>query len=989
MKNVHYINAGAGSGKTYTLTEKLAELIGSKKTTPSRVILTTFTDRAATEFKEKAREMLIGKGLREDAAAMDSAKIGTVHSVALSFIQKYWYRLGISADAIPMPEEDQEAYISATLFDIATEEDIRAFGEYAEAVPLNQSQSSKVDYDFWRNDVRNLVEKAETFGLESLDASLEASMDLFNDIFPVATDDPEIRLLREDVIRRVFSIAARWRERFAAYKKAKGLISFNDMERLFIRLLNDESVRKDIAESVDYVFVDEFQDSNPTQVRIFDALSEIVAKGSFWVGDPKQAIYDFRGCDTVLTSAITDDIEDRVKAGETGFGYSILSTSWRSDPYLVDLVNEAFVPVFAGQMSREKVALKPHGESVLPMDAPKAIHWCMNPPLTGTGRKSYSNAAKVETVVAAVSRMLAGEGSVKEVYDKKEKRVRPLRPSDVAVLCFLNEECKAIADGLRANGWPVCIGEERPQQKKELALVISVLNWFVGSSSLLEAEIAHLYDGLSVEDILENRASVGTQDIFERLKALRPRLQGMGVAATVDAVIDGLDLERVCSRWGEGEARKNTLETVKALAAGYEDRCLRKGVAATLGGFVGELSADSVIMPDSLHEGGVNVLTYHKSKGLEWNVVVLFSLDTDKLEQKSFMRNNFFGVNYLRLGAPTKGNPYSEFIVRYIPRILKTSSSNLPADVAQAISRHPDFDRQTEYVRGQMRRLLYVGATRARDYLVTFSGSKEDEIKGLTSVGIDTKSNDQMPEGPCRIWGASAPKSALFQMGQDAVSAASEEDGFSVLDVAGKKTDRAEKYLSPSSLEAGEGDSCRIEKTYPESGPWQRMEMKDMKSEFDTLGTCIHDIFAAYRPGDDAWNLKVAAETVAAFELQEYIPEAAQVIRSADRLYAFLEKEYGKALHIYRELPFTLPKGDQVVSGSMDLVWETAEGCVLVDYKNYPGYDNVMDAASDFYAGKYAPQLKAYAEALQAAGKKVRDSLIYYAVRGVAVRIIQ
>lgn len=73
----------------------------------------------------------------------------------------------------------------------------------------------------------------------------------------------------------------------------------------------------------------------------------------------------------------------------------------------------------------------------------------------------------------------------------------------------------------------------------------------------------------------------------------------------------------------------------------------------------------------------------------------------------------------------------------------------------------------------------------------------------------------------------------------------------------------------------------------------------------------------------------------------------------------------------------------------MDLFWETAEGCVLVDYKNYPGYDNVMDAASDFYAGKYAPQLKAYAEALQAAGKTVRDSLIYYAVRGVAVRVVQ
>ena len=96
MKNVTYINAGAGSGKTYTLTKILAEKLserdenGKSLIMPSQVILTTFTDLAATEFREKARVQILENGNFSAAAQMDSAAIGTVHSVALYFIKKFW-----------------------------------------------------------------------------------------------------------------------------------------------------------------------------------------------------------------------------------------------------------------------------------------------------------------------------------------------------------------------------------------------------------------------------------------------------------------------------------------------------------------------------------------------------------------------------------------------------------------------------------------------------------------------------------------------------------------------------------------------------------------------------------------------------------------------------------------------------------------------------------------------------------------------------------
>ena len=63
MKNVTYINAGAGSGKTYTLIDRLTKLIAKKEVEPEQVILTTLTTKAANEFKEKAKDKLYETGL--------------------------------------------------------------------------------------------------------------------------------------------------------------------------------------------------------------------------------------------------------------------------------------------------------------------------------------------------------------------------------------------------------------------------------------------------------------------------------------------------------------------------------------------------------------------------------------------------------------------------------------------------------------------------------------------------------------------------------------------------------------------------------------------------------------------------------------------------------------------------------------------------------------------------------------------------------------
>lgn len=990
MRNVEFINAGAGSGKTYTLTSKLAGLIEKGETTPSRVILTTFTKLAAEEFRVKARAMLLSRGLHERAAEMDSATIGTVHSMALGYIQRYWYLLGIGAGAQAMPEEDEARYIGATLFRVATPEDVSVFSNYAEAVPIKQSAPPyHVDYDYWKRDVEDLVKKAETFGVTDFGRSLSESLSLFDEIFRDESEGP-MKALRKDVVLRMFRIADEWRREFADYKKERDLISYNDMERLFLTLLDNPVVREDISRGIDYVFVDEFQDSNPTQVRIFDKLSDIVGKGSFWVGDPKQAIYDFRGCDTRLTGAVTALVEARAQNGDEGFAYSSLEKSYRSDPALVDLANRVFVPVFARELTPDKVTLRPNNASVLPADLPRVVHWNMIPGQTATGRVSFNQALVSETLAANVFNLVHGLFPVRQVVDKESGKPRDLRPSDIAVLCRYGDEVKALADRLREMGVPVSTDVERGSENIEVAFLCAALNYILGSTNLLDAELAYMYDALAVEDIIEHPETVRDQEIVARLDRLKGELSGKPVPYVVSSVIDSLDLERKASMWGDGKIRMNTLEAVKAMAASYETQCIGRGEAATLGGFVNALSVDGVVIDRSIQTEGVNILTYHKAKGLEWNVVVLASLSDDAFDGKKFFKRNYFGVNVRRLNDPTAENLYSDFILRYVPRCWSTTNSNLESAITRSLAARLDLTKIQSRIRSELSRLLYVGVTRARDVLITFS-PKVEEMGWMRNVGIESVGCKDLNGGWGTVWGTGNPKAWVIKTGRDLAAVEEEKEPVTSLVIPGTCTERREKYLAPSSVHDAAGPAA-YECVFPGEGEPERITVKgDVDGRYDLLGTCLHDIFAVYEGGEDAEerNDTAARETVKRYGFAETLPDTGTVVRAMKNLHSFLRKTYGEPVRVYRELPFTYVRKEsgQIVSGEMDLVWETEKGCVLVDYKNYPGYDDVLDSESKFCVGKYRPQLECYREALEMAGKKVLDRLVFYAVQGRIIRI--
>ena len=181
MRNVTYINAGAGSGKTYRLTKTLTELIKEKKVKPEQVILTTFTTKAANEFKEKAKAFLFDEGMYEEAVQLDHAMIGTVHSVCQRMISKYWFNLGLSPNMGVMAEEDTKYYISQSLAELPTADELKELHGFAKEFDLHETEGfrikSAINYDFWQGHLKSVIDFATNYELEDFKKSEQESLD--------------------------------------------------------------------------------------------------------------------------------------------------------------------------------------------------------------------------------------------------------------------------------------------------------------------------------------------------------------------------------------------------------------------------------------------------------------------------------------------------------------------------------------------------------------------------------------------------------------------------------------------------------------------------------------------------------------------------------------------------------------------------------------------------------------------------------------------
>ena len=236
--------AGAGSGKTRTLTHRVARLVG-EGVHPSAILLLTFTRRASQEMLQRAARLLDQRCERVSG--------GTFHSFANLKLRQYALRLGLSPDFAILDRTDAEALIGL----IRKENDVASRQQ-----PLPRKSTLADIFSRAANTVRSVEE------VVCADyAHLSEQMDAFAALF----------------------------ESYTRRKREHHFLDYDDLLIWFRRLLQDfPEVRRRISASYRYIMVDEYQDTNQIQADILYHLTDI-NPNLMVVGDDSQSIYAFRG----------------------------------------------------------------------------------------------------------------------------------------------------------------------------------------------------------------------------------------------------------------------------------------------------------------------------------------------------------------------------------------------------------------------------------------------------------------------------------------------------------------------------------------------------------------------------------------------------------------------------------------------------------------------------------------------------------------------
>lgn len=1036
MKNITYISASAGSGKTYTLTKRLAKMISQGQVRAGEVILTTFTNQAAAELKEKAQGELYAQELYEDAAQLDEAMIGTVHGVANAFINKYWFYLGLSPQMGVLAEEDLSFYLNQSLAGLPTPAEMDFLHRFRTEFNIGAGYNQSPD-DFWKKPLSKILEATVSYQIEDLEESRQKSLEIIKTIYPasvslpsntelyvgaletikqlIGRDKPSTagqerlqetsRLLSQDsktaigwlfdlstfltklpkgyhknepilteaaedlallwhsreiypwqekFVNLLFTLAARWRKQFADYKRDKQLLDYNDMEKYMLDLLYLPEVEKEIRSSYKYLFVDEFQDSSPIQVKIFDRLSELL-EGSVWVGDTKQAIYGFRGSDTELTQAVSGIISSGAPNCQT----DTLDTSYRSLADLVETTNRVFTRVFTPQIPARQIELKV-GRNTQEEGRGDLCYW--NLPFDGRTDKVHLKA------LAAQVAKLAQNTDAK----------------DIAVLARKNKTLDTLSEILTETyRLPVSRAGGKLAEYKETELLTAVLSLLVDpKNNLAKAKIAFLTEkGYSVGTILDDKLqwddnpSPEKQEWLVQLPVIQTILnkrsvwRQQSVSGLVSTVITELDLPSIVRRWGRASQRLANLQLLADLAVQYEDHCLQLTLASTPTGFIDYLT---LLAPPAAEDGqGIQLQTYHTSKGLQWDTVVLSSLNEDPINEDKLIQQEIYGVHSSNAQQPCIENLYPKRFVTFLPWVFG-AKTKVPEILKPALLEMPAFNASRQRILAESARLLYVGMTRAKNKMF-FALAGKEPLKWFTQLGLEVNAPTDDPA--CDLLGTGLAFNRLPTI------TAEESETF----IRPEKEPVVFKWAKTSPAFASRDQQ-----------PSQQMEMGeavlqtkfghriplDAGADMQAVGTCIHQIFCVQAAPE------LTETIIQAHGLKAQLPDKTAIEKAYANLMDYLAQTYGAAEKIYREMGFKYTENGQIFTGSMDLVYQTPKGCVLVDYKTYPGADNtVLDPQDKHYAGRYAGQFNCYTRALKLAGHTVLDRLVYYPVSGQVVKI--
>ncbi|MFG2411953.1 UvrD-helicase domain-containing protein [Streptomyces goshikiensis] len=723
------IVAGAGSGKTTVMAARVVWLVGTGAVAPEQVLGLTFTNKAAGELAERVRTALARAGITDpdpspvpspdaspagDGAAGGEPRISTYHAFAGQLLKDHGMRIGLEPSARLLAD--------ATRFQLAARVLREAPGPYpalTKSIPDLVSDLLALDAEL----SEHLVAPADLRAYDTALLDVLAGTKLSNE---------DLRKVPEAVRGRLelVELVARYR----AAKRSRDLLDFSDQIALSAQLATTRpEVGALLREEFRVVLLDEYQDTSVAQRLL---LSGLFGGGTGHavtaVGDPCQAIYGWRGASV----ANLDDFPEHFPhaGGRPATRFS-LSENRRSGGRLLDLANGLATPLRSMHEGVEALRPAPGAEragsvrcALLPTHA-EELEWLGD---------SVAHLVRTGTEPREIAVLCRSGGDFARIQAVLVARDVPVEVVGLSGLLHLPEVADLVA---------VCEVLQDPGANAALVRLLIGPRWRIGARDLAllgrrarqlvarapgevdpDERLAAAVEGVdpvevvSLADALETfldgsghssaapvdelpfsaEARVRFAHLAQELRDLRRSLADplMDVLHRVLATT-GLDVELSASPHALAARRRETLSNFMDVAAGF----------ASLDGEASLLAFLSFLRTAAQYEKGldhalpggentVKVLTAHKSKGLEWDVVVVPDLCAGSFPKEK---------------APEAWTSYA----KVLPYALRGDAETLPGDPAWTSAGLKSFKAALKsHKEVEELRLGYVTFTRPRSLLL-------------------------------------------------------------------------------------------------------------------------------------------------------------------------------------------------------------------------------------------------------------------------------
>jgi len=966
-----FIDAGAGTGKTETIVNRIvSQIIANDDFDMNNIAAITFTEKAGAELRNRFRRVLLKAkpSLSTEAqirienviSSIDSAAIGTIHAFCKRILTDHsiaaklpvGFQIG-SESAGPRSRLIRARRIADLAFDGLSDED----------------KGVLRDLDF------------EAKAMQELVIELDEKFAIINELTEPKTIESEFEF--EPAVYKYIYSAIKHLKADMHNRRDSGEIEFDDLLVMTRDLLEaDPELRELLSEQYRVILVDEFQDTDPVQwqiVRLITQKSETDKQPKpsslVLVGDPKQSIYRFRNADINTFIKVKDSFASEGTSSSESFGViRNLTSNFRSVKPIIDFVNWLFQDLAEGNplaMGVPYKALTPvhdpkdadAGDAVRVFETPRGDD--------GKALIKVDAAMECDWTAKEIRRAITEKYkvTVKGENHTRIYREEPATFGDVCILVPVRTQIGELIRALGANGVPFVSADPGIVFTRPLVLglryalkVVAQLDddmalWAALKSPLFgltDEQLVQYKSGADANWNIDGYAKGDEPNVLRAMQVFYDVRQKVGTQRPSLVLRELLASERIFEKLfaeNDGTFEATALRTFINHATQWENEGntgLLEYVDA-LEILVDGKSKSLLPIPKELNQDAVQIMTIHASKGLEFPITVLSCMSGNPSYERSKILISKAGKIEFNLGK----NADEEYVMSAGYEDLRTGE-----------------DGTAE--REEANRLLYVAMTRAQDHLVVSglvrqansrSAVIEEALRKLSgeggkpyvSVDHNATVNDDLDD-----------RKSPYQLEKDFKA-----DFESEISESNKR-----HVVSPSSEAATEMGVLSRARVEDMSEGLEDFEVATQNQEFESasemssalrdrrpLGKALHgvmDLVMSFGEIPDQETLQSflwqqAEKHGAMVELTSLTKRVSHLLKHPIVLEALEAEQRWPELH----LAIADPSDEiRLAEGFADLVYKSSEGYILVDYKT----DKEIGASQIMH---YQQQLGAYALILE------------------------